>query len=103
MRIQHQLIVVVVLIVTAVIPSVIAYLFFPETSRGIISLRETIAKGITISFELCISLLMVIILVMVIPIIGFPLIGFIIYIMYKNWKRRIKVAKDNYKYYHLNK
>ena len=103
MTIQHQLIVVVVLIVTEAIPSLIVYLFLPETSHGIISLMECIGKGITISFGLCISLIMVIILVMVIPIIGFPLIGIIIYIIYKNWKRTIKLAKYNYKYYHLNK
>jgi len=103
MTIQQQLIVVAFLIVTLAIPSLIAYLFFPETSRGTISLRKSFGKGVTISFGLCISLIMVIILVMVIPIIGFPLIGFIIYIMYKSWKRTIKVAKDNFKYYHLNK
>jgi len=40
MRIQQQLIVVAFLIVTVAIPSLIVYLFFPETSHGIISLME---------------------------------------------------------------
>jgi nucleoside permease NupC len=37
----------------------------------------------------------------VFPLLGIPLLGFLLYKLYKNWKRIANTAIDNYKRYHM--
>jgi len=108
MTIQQQIIFLIYLSIF-LIPIILTYFFFPEL-KGFydeeiddeeIDIGETVMVGIIMSALFFGFIFLLTTLIKVFPLLGIPLLGFLLYKLYKNWKRIANTAIDNYKRYHM--
>jgi len=103
MTIQQQIIFLIYLSIF-LIPIILTYFFFPEL-KGFydeeIDIVETVMVGIIMSTLFFGFIFLLTTFIKVFPLLGIPLLGFLLYKLYKNWKRIANTAIDNYKRYHM--
>ena len=102
MTIQQQIIFLIYLSIF-LIPIILTYFFFPAP-KGFyeeIEIVATVMVGIIISALFFEFIFLLTTFIKVFPLLGIPLLGFLLYKLYKNWKRIANTAIDNYKRYHM--